>query len=389
MLLNFLKWFKGYVEFEATGKFPERFINLTVNRGVAVWELKSQQKCLSGKMRIADYKSIRPLAKKSGVRPHITQKVGLPFFLRSHRHRLGVPIGAALFFVIIAVLGSHIWAVNINGLNELSYTTVTQLLNANGVYAGVKSGDLNISEIERTIMLKEPQIGWISINLEGSVANVEIKEKAQIPKSKTESTPANIVAKKDGVIEHMTITSGRVVVMPGYAVTKGQLLVNCEVPTAEGTVQYVSSEGTVIAKTYLTQEFVQPYSMTLKTPTGEEIERSNVQILSFSFPLSPAFLPTGDYYKQYSKEMLKTDSAILPVGLIKENNIQYKNSVLKFSKKQAERAIIKKMAVYEAMALPKATVAMREINYTDDGQKLICKVKYTLEEDIAVKKYMS
>ena len=49
MLLKLIRWSKGYVDFSASGKFPERFINLTTRNGINVWNLKPTEKGFSGK----------------------------------------------------------------------------------------------------------------------------------------------------------------------------------------------------------------------------------------------------------------------------------------------------------------------------------------------------
>lgn len=65
MLLKLIRWSKGYVDFSASGKFPERFINLTTRNGINVWNLKPTEKGLTATMQVYDYKNIRSIAYKS------------------------------------------------------------------------------------------------------------------------------------------------------------------------------------------------------------------------------------------------------------------------------------------------------------------------------------
>ena len=37
MLVSIIRFFKGYVNFSASGKFPERFLNLTSHNGINLW----------------------------------------------------------------------------------------------------------------------------------------------------------------------------------------------------------------------------------------------------------------------------------------------------------------------------------------------------------------
>ena len=72
MLLRLIRWSKGYVDFSAYGKFPERFINLTTRNGINVWNLKPVQNGLTATMQVYDYKNIRSIASKSKLRLRVT-----------------------------------------------------------------------------------------------------------------------------------------------------------------------------------------------------------------------------------------------------------------------------------------------------------------------------
>ena len=37
MMVGVIRFFRGYVDFSAEGKFPERFLNITSRNGVSLW----------------------------------------------------------------------------------------------------------------------------------------------------------------------------------------------------------------------------------------------------------------------------------------------------------------------------------------------------------------
>ena len=75
MLLKVIRWSKGYVDFSASGKFPERFMNITAKNGVNLWNPVPKRNAISASMYLSDYKKIRILARKSRVKTRISCSV--------------------------------------------------------------------------------------------------------------------------------------------------------------------------------------------------------------------------------------------------------------------------------------------------------------------------
>ena len=73
---------KGYVRIELWGYSPERFLNLCSAREIEIWDIRcnadGRYECC---MLLRDFRQIRPLVRKAGVRLSIRARAGLPFFL--------------------------------------------------------------------------------------------------------------------------------------------------------------------------------------------------------------------------------------------------------------------------------------------------------------------
>lgn len=85
MLLKIIRFLRGSVDFTASGKFPERFMNITAKNGVNLWNPVPKKNAISASMYLSDYKKIRILARKSRVKTRITARHGLPFILTAIR----------------------------------------------------------------------------------------------------------------------------------------------------------------------------------------------------------------------------------------------------------------------------------------------------------------
>ena len=81
---------KGAVRIRVQGEQTERFLNLCKAREIKISKLiRTGEQSLEGNMLIADFFRLSPIRRKTGVKIHILEKHGLPFFFyRSKRERL-------------------------------------------------------------------------------------------------------------------------------------------------------------------------------------------------------------------------------------------------------------------------------------------------------------
>lgn len=86
-IIRLLRFLLGYVKFEATGVFCERFINLCSYNGIKIWGIIKKQEKICAYILARDYKKLRRIAKKTLMHPRVTRRYGLPFILRKFRAR--------------------------------------------------------------------------------------------------------------------------------------------------------------------------------------------------------------------------------------------------------------------------------------------------------------
>lgn len=154
MLLKIIRFLRGSVDFTASGKFPERFMNITAKNGVNLWNPVPKKNAISASMYLSDYKKIRILARKSRVKTRITAKHGLPFIINRYKKRTGLFAGAVCGIILCIFLSNFIWSVKISGTEEISNTYLKSLLGDNGISVGVWKNNLDTDQIERNIQLK-------------------------------------------------------------------------------------------------------------------------------------------------------------------------------------------------------------------------------------------
>ena len=108
----FKAFFGGRVEVEAKSNQMEGFINRLHRSNIP---FHSPKRTEDGKLRFImparDFKRLRTPAFKTGTRVHILKKRGLFMVIRPFRRRLGLALGAVLFFGLIFWCSGFIWQV--------------------------------------------------------------------------------------------------------------------------------------------------------------------------------------------------------------------------------------------------------------------------------------
>ena len=136
MLLRLLRFFRGWVSFTVSGKYPERFLNITARKNIRLWDVQRKDGGFTACMYRSDYRRIRPVARGAGVTLRIYKKNGLPGMIGRYRGRVGVVIGACAFLVSVFVMSLFIWSVDITGCQTVSRTQMLSDLREQGLYVG-------------------------------------------------------------------------------------------------------------------------------------------------------------------------------------------------------------------------------------------------------------
>ena len=382
MLLEFIRFFKGSVSFRVTGKSPERFLNLTAQRGINIWDARPSAKGLEGSMAVGDYRKIRPVARKACVRPRITAKRGLPFIVSRFRPRIGIPIGAAVGVALLIFLSNFIWTIDIIGEKQVSETALKSLLAESGVRVGAYRNAVDTGQAKRDILLKVEKIGWLSVNIVGSHINVEIKEKIEKPELEN-SSPCNLKASADGVITKVTAGEGIAQVKIGSGVAKGDLLVSGVNLTKQNTVRYVRAKGEVLADIISDKELRIPKSFGYNSVTENKIERRQLSFLGAHIPCSISFSSFDSAVCTQSDGSLSINGVDLPLGFVTQTERELKSEKVSCSKKTAESVFKKDLMLYEIFEKGGSRLVSKNYSISESSDGYICKARYVFNGNIA------
>ena len=88
--MEFPDFLAGYVRIQVSGDACERFFNLCAYHRLKLWRLLPEAEAYTACISVRDFRKLKTLVKKSHVRLRITERHGLPFFIRKYRDRKSV-----------------------------------------------------------------------------------------------------------------------------------------------------------------------------------------------------------------------------------------------------------------------------------------------------------
>lgn len=302
--VSILVFLKGSITIEAEGLFLERFLNICMRRGIFLSDVKreSDQK-LSAKISIGGFREIRPIAKKTRTRVRIKAREGMPFLINRYKKRRVAIGGVALFLGILWYLSSHIMGIDIIGNQRLSNAEIENELKSFGLYRGAAVSKIDRRLLQNQMMTRLDDLAWIGINIKGSRAYIEVKERLDTKRSVDEDVPCNIIASRDGIIKALEIKSGQTVVKLNDMVEKGNLLVSGAMDSQVEGIRYAHSAGSVFAETIYKKSRVYPLVYEEKLYTENTVVRRSIGAFGQNIKL---YLKGGVPFEYCEKESRST-----------------------------------------------------------------------------------
>lgn len=246
---------KGILRIKLTGYSPERFLNLCNTKGICLWDLVYKDDGYMFWMTLGGFLRVRPLVKKSQVRLRVVERVGLPFFLRRNKKRVGFAAGACVCGVSLYMLSLFIWDIQIEGNRRYTDEMIVNYLQSSQITWGMRKSQVDCEKLEMALRDDFPEVTWAAARVSGTRLFIAVKENevlSSIPEK--DETPCNLVASRPGVIAEITVRQGKAQVKAGDPVEEGQVLVSGVIPITDDSetvknIRYVHADADVTAFT--------------------------------------------------------------------------------------------------------------------------------------------
>ncbi len=381
-------YIKGYVVICAEGPFCERFLNVCMRRGIYLRDVRRMgEDKIFASVSIKGFRELRHIARKTRTRISIHRRQGLPFLLHRYRKRKAVLGGIGAAALILWYLSTHIVGIDISGNERIETAALERALEGFGLHYGAAVKRLDDTLIKNQMMTSFDDLAWIGVNIKGSRAYIEVKERLDTEIAADRDVPCDIVAERSGIIRLLEVKNGQTLVKPNQLVEEGDLLVSGVVDSQVKGIRYVHSFGEIYAETSYKKTSEYPFEITEKIYTGNEKKRYTLSVFGKKLKL---FMKDAQPFEFCDKSQETTEykaplSVIPSLFVTKESFFEYTPQKRIRSLEEALETGNRELSETLDREIPQdAEIIDRILTYLEVGDRGVeVTVEYLCREDIA------
>ena len=373
--------FENEVDFIIEGAETERILKYCSDKGLKINNLKKDGYKLFGSLRAKDYKKLKKIRIKYGLKIKIINKRGYYFFIKKIQTKAGIVFG--LIFVILSsiILNKFIWEINIYGNKDVDAETIIQSAEEMGLKKGTLSKKHDSQTVEWYIMNENEGLALVEVNIQGSCANILVREATKPAEMKSDDDmPVNIIASRYGVIRKMDVFDGQDAVKVGDAVMKGDLLVSAVYEDRHNKLTLKHARANIIAET--------DYSIEVEFPLEQIIEkRGNINKKTYEIDFMGLKIKLGNI-KNQSDYIVEEEFDLhflwikLPINLIIKRYYDVKYNTITYNFEQGREGAYQLLEHEEEEIFKKANIISRKDTEKIKDNKYIIKADYICLMDI-------
>ena len=320
MLREIVNRLRGQTWVRVEAPFPERVLNLCSARGLAFWDLAwESETTFTCRLSRRDCGRLRRAMKNLEGSLTLVRGEGVPFFLGRFRRRQALVLGLTVCALWVTVGSFFIWVFTVEGNETVTEEEILRALEKYGIGIGTLGLGLDTEDLRNHVLLEVPELSWITVNVSGCRATVQVRERIPVPELVSKREPTNVVARRAGLVLEVQALDGAACVLPGSSVTEGQLLISGVEDTETLGARVLTGMGTVEARTWYTLTARLPLTAPVKQYTGEEKTFYSLVIGTRRIKFfSNSGMEAGTYDKITTRDRLTFFGLPLPLTLERE-----------------------------------------------------------------------
>lgn len=312
------------VRLRAEGGQTERFLNELALRQLYFRNAAREGGGICLTVNRIDLKGVEAAAADCGIRLETLKKTGL-FTLLARLKKRYVLIGLSLALLVwVFHMSDMIWEIRVSGNDKVSSSEILQQLGELGVGIGTNGTRIDNRRVRSVMLERIRELSWLTVRVNGSRAEVIVRERRPRPELIDGSKAADIIAGKTGMIENIAVLEGRALVKKGDMVLAGQTLISGELTDLQGEKRTVRALGDVSARTWYTLGAQTPSEYSEKSYTGRKHSSVSIKICDLKINL---YFDSGIPYRFYDKMTTEKRSELLgmalPFSIIKSEYYEY------------------------------------------------------------------
>ncbi|MCD7943943.1 MAG: sporulation protein YqfD [Clostridia bacterium] len=235
-------------------------------------------------VKLSDIKTLYRILDEAGISPLRERRFGVPALFSRYKLRFGIFAGAILTAFSLFLAGKFVWRIEIVGNESVSDEDIIAQLDAVDFRLGTYINGVDFDEMHNVLLMNSENLSWISVNMRGSVAYVEVREysagNGNAGSERTDGACANIISSLSGTVTQVSVREGRSAVKIGDEVTKGQLLITGVMEYTNAPTRYVYAEGEVFVRTERSFTVTVPLETEILVETDDVIREYGIKFFS-------------------------------------------------------------------------------------------------------------
>ena len=276
----------GNVTLRANAENRTHVLNICLSEGVTYsdfsWESDGS---VHFRSPLPSARRLMRICRARGVELECVEANGIPAIAWRLRRRWGLILGTVCAIAMIVLSGLFVWDVSVTGNETLDAREVKALLSECGFGVGTYLPSVNTGALENRVLIASDRLSWISVNLDGTVARVQVIERRAADEETPATRPAHLVAACDGQIELIKLYRGESAVVIGQAVKKGELLASGLRESELTGLHVTRAAGEVMARTQHTFCVEIPLAYEEKRAVDEKICSVTLNFFNFSLKI--------------------------------------------------------------------------------------------------------
>ena len=266
-----VNYLRGQVLVRVESAFRERVLNLCAARDLAFWDLQwESETAFTCRLSRADFRELRRAAGKLECSVTPLRRSGAPYTLRRLLSRPALAAGAVAVGLWLVLGSFFIWEFTIEGNETLPDEVILRALEEQGVGIGSFGLSLDGEDLRNRILLELPELVWLTVNVSGCRASVQVRERVPVPETVDRKALSNLVARRAGLVLEIHAFSGVKCVVEGMSVEEGQILISGVEDTENFGARTTAGLGEVKGRTWHTLTAKLPLTVQKKVYAGEK-----------------------------------------------------------------------------------------------------------------------
>ena len=389
MTAQLINWFLGSQSYHVPPESANTAAHALTLSGADVRQMRVVDGALHFTLPMRDCKAVERILENKGIGARCVAHHGFGYLVERYRRRWGIPIGILLFFAVLWLSEQFIWTVDVSGNTDIPADVIIRRLDGLGGGIGTYIPKVDFDDLHNSFLLKYDDISWISVNVRGTAAHIEVREMKLPDRIIDEDAPHNLVAREDGIIEYMEILRGTPVARTDELVRRGELLASGIAQGKHG-LMFSHAMGSVMAEVKRSAHIEVPLESYILSATGARYSEKYLNIFGISLKFFENTEKMSQEYDKIEYEMSSSqnrlrvfDAVELPIAMSEVAFTEYERVPVILTEDEAKAQAYRKLREECAVLTSGCELVSRKISAGLSGNAYIIDCELTVVCDIA------